>query len=60
MQQNQFNNNNNLYCVLDSKEGVIYKKIIAKKREHSHSEIAKANRLGQAEKKHLNGTELDI
>ena len=34
------NNNNNLSCALDTKS-VKDKEIIVKKREHSHSEIAK-------------------
>ena len=36
----KYNNNNNLSCALDTKS-VKDKEIIVKKREHSHSEIAK-------------------
>ena len=52
------NNKNNLYCALDTKEEYSnLKAIFAKKREHSNSEIAKANRadrLGHAGKKTKN------
>ena len=51
------NNNNNLYCALDTKRVKTLKALkgnnCEKKREHSHSEIARANRaewLGHAEK----------
>ena len=48
------NSNNNLYCALDTKSVKTLKgNNCEKKREHSHSEIAKANRtewLGHAEK----------
>ena len=42
---NDNNNNNNLYCALDTKSVKILKgNNFEKKREHSHSEIARANR----------------
>ena len=48
------NNNNNLYCALGTKSVKTLKvNDCEKKREHSHSEIARANRaewLGHAEK----------
>ena len=47
------NNNNNLYCALDTKSVKTLKGNNCEKREHSHSEIARANRaewLGHAEK----------
>ena len=46
-------NNNNLYCAPDTKSVKTLKGNNCEKREHSHSEIAKANRaewLGHAEK----------
>ena len=59
---NNNNNNNNLYCALDTIEGVRkFKGNICKEREHSHSEIARANRaerLGHAEKSYLNGNKI--
>ena len=51
---NNNNNNNNLYCALDTKSVKTLKgNNCEKKREHSHSEIARANRaewLGHGEK----------
>ena len=41
---NNSNNIDNLYCSLDIKKCKDVKGKIVKKREHSHSEIAKANR----------------
>ena len=41
---NNSNNIDNLYCSLDIKKCKDIKGKIVKKREHSHSEIAKANR----------------
>ena len=44
MDKNNNNNNNDLYCAFNTKNVKTLKENNCEKREHSHSEIAKANR----------------